>query len=191
MAPYFEREKVSPMDVVWDKPRPVEGLPPLPKWQWYTDTLAAPPVGARPFFLTGAVGATVAPFADVPVPGLSLNIQLGDVCILKTLVVWKLRGGTLDPPAAASFWTLALDGAPVGDGWNSVYTFGIGGSPSGLNGLFLWPVDIRITTPGALAVSITIQDPAMAGSNISYSGIMSGWAYPADLDRQLDTGNAV
>lgn len=184
---YFERSRVSPADRIWDAPRPPVGKKSLPRWQYYTDTMAAPPVGARPFYLSGEAVTTLAPFAGVLVPGCSLAIDSGYVAIVKNLVVWKLRGGTLDPPAARTFWTLAMDGTPIGDGYQAVYTFGIGGVPSGLNGLYNWPVELRLDTAGVLDLSVTVEDPSMAGSNITIGGVMQGWLYPAELDLELDS----
>lgn len=144
------------------------------------------PVYARPFFLSGPQATTVAPFLNVQVPGLSLEIAAGQIAIIKLLNVWKIRGGTLDAPAAGSFWTVLVDGVPIGDGYEAIYTFGIGSGIPGLSGLFLWNTDIRITQVGTVTVQVTIEDPNMAGSSISVAGMMQGYTYSEALETELD-----
>jgi hypothetical protein len=157
----------------------------LPRWQYYTDPIEAPPVRSTPFLLSGEATTITAPFASALVAGCSLQVEIGQVAIIRNIVVWKLRGGTLDPPAARTFWTVTLDGAPIGDGWGAVYTFGIGGGIAGLSGLFEWPCKLRIATAGTLEMRVTVEDPAMAGSNITFAGAMRGWLYPDTLDTEL------
>lgn len=182
---YFERTRVSPADTVWDKPKPRNQRTSLPRWQYATDPIAAPPVGARPFFLSGGVGLAVNPFENVLVPGLSLEIPSGSIAIVRHLNVWNLRGGgTLDQPRPLKFWTLTLDGVPVGPGYEAVYTFGVGGAPPGVNGLFDWPVELRVPA-GTLEVRFTCTNTDFGGSGFNFSGFVSGWIYSAELDLEL------
>ena len=182
---YFDRARVSPADTIWDKPNRTNRDAGLPAWQYATDPIAAPPVNARPFLLTGAAGLAVNPFEQVPVPGLSLEIPSGFIAIVRYLNVWNLRGGgTLDQPRPLKLWSLNLDGVPVGDGYEAVYTFGVGGAAVGVNGLWSWPVELRIPA-GVLSVTFTCTNTDFGGSTFQFSGFVSGWMYPEELDLQL------
>lgn len=182
---YFDRSRVSPADRIWHEPTPSPRDVPLPDWQYWTDPIAAMPVGARPFFASGPTELQVVPFFNVPIPGMQFTIEIGQIAVIKSVMVWMLRGGTLDPPEANVFWSLNVDGVAIGDGFDAVYMFGIGGSPPGINGMFTWPIDVRISTPGTIQGNVT-NNGVNVGSNYIFCGAMIGYTYSAELDATLD-----
>jgi hypothetical protein len=178
---FFSRDRVSPTDTLWDEPKPADGSKgPPPLWSALTHPVLAPPAGARPFYLAGNIAQQVVPFRDVLAPECEVVIQLGDVCVLKNLYI---AFDTTFTPAQDRFWTLALDGVPIGQGFGAARTFGTGWTTA--NGLIFSPVDLRITTPGTLRLSVT--DVTAPGPVRVFAGIMQGWLYPARFDAGLET----
>lgn len=178
---YFDRTRVSPTDLVWDQSvaPPEKGPPPL--WSALTHPVLAPPPGAKPFYLAGSFSSQVTPFTNAAVPSCDLVINIGDVCVLKSLYV--AFDVTLNP-VDQRYWSLALNGAPVGFGFGSARTFNTGWSTT--NGVVFWPLDLRITTAGTL--TLTVTDTADAGTVRTFSGIMAGWLYPATFDKNIEQG---
>lgn len=175
----FERGRVSPADT-FGEPEPADTKPgPPPAWATLTHPVLAPPPGARPFYLAGARSALVTPFVAAAVPTCTLSIQIGEVAVIRNLYV--AFDVTLNPDTLR-FWSLNLNGVPVGNGYGAGYTFSTGWSTT--NGIAFFPLDLRITQAGT--VDLTVTDTSAPGSTRVFCGILQGWLYPATFDGTLN-----
>lgn len=102
------------------------------------------------------------------------------MCVLKNLYI---AFDVTFNPTAGRFWSLNVDGTPIGNGFGAAYQFGTGWTTT--NGLVWMPLDVRLTVTGLLTLNVT--DTVGAGPVRTFAGILQGWLYPARFDAGLET----